>query len=50
MVEISKDGCSACSYNGKIFDAISIKFDEMKIDLDLMRMDIENLVPFLGKF
>lgn len=49
-MEISKDGCSACSYNGKIFDAISIKFDEMKIDLDLMRMDIENFVPFLGKF
>ena len=50
MVEISKEGCSACGYNGKIFDAISIKFDEMKIDLDLVRMDIENFVPFLGKF
>lgn len=48
IVEITKTGCAACSYNGRVMDVLSKKFADAGIDIPMYRVNIENKVPYLG--
>ncbi len=50
IIEIKKEGCGACSYNGKIFDLLSVKFREQGVLVPFYRMNIDNQSPYTGKF
>lgn len=50
IIEIKKEGCFSCSYNGRIFDLLSLKFAEQGLDVPLFRMNIDNQSPYIGRF
>ena len=49
VIEIYKDHCGACAYASKVFDALSHKFDLHGYDVGMVRMKIENSLPFVGQ-
>ena len=42
LIEINKDHCGACAYAGKVFDALSLKFDNHGYDVTMARLKIDN--------
>jgi len=48
IIEIYKDHCGACQYASKIFDALSYKFEKHGYDIPMVRLKIENNVPYFG--
>ena len=49
-MEIKKEGCGACSYNGRIFDILSLKLESQGLQIPLYRMNIDNKSPYTGRF
>lgn len=49
VIEIYKDHCGACQYASKVFDALSYKCEKHGYDLPMVRLKIENNVPFFGQ-
>jgi len=49
IIEIYKDHCGACQYASKIFDALSYKFEKHGYDIPMVRLKIENNVPYFGQ-
>ena len=50
IVEVFKHDCPSCAFNGKVFNAFSIKLEKHGLQLPLYRLAISNKVPWLGNF
>ena len=52
VIEIFKNECEACHYNGRMFDIFSNKMSKhgFLTELPLFRMNLDNLCPYLGRF
>lgn len=42
IIEISREGCVACLYNGAIFNMLSLKLNDAGVKVPLFRIDFEN--------
>ena len=52
VVEIFKNDCDACHYNGRMFDILSQKMHKHGYldQIPLYRMNLDNVTPYLGRF
>ena len=48
LIEISRDGCAACAYNGRLIDRLSLQLGAAGINLPIYRVDMQNKLPQLG--
>ena len=52
IVEVYKNDCDACHYNGRMYDIFSQKLAKHDLldKLPLYRMNLDNVTPYLGRF